>query len=263
MPVSIDRIFIRCKPVRRRNAMTVPDDILPKSSVPGLIPTLNNTGWMTESLDEISVAFADYAGSIEAESLDIGCAYGIATLMALDKGARVFACDIEPKHLDILAQRIPESVAGRYRSKAGAMPGVDFDHGSFGAVLASRVLHFLRGEDVEQTVVKMYDWLQSGGRVFLVTDSPYTGPWKAGAGEYEQRKAAGEPWPGLIEDFSKYLPENANKDKRAQFINPMDPDILSRVCEDAGFEILQAGFLAGGTKWSTDRDHAGVIAQKA
>jgi len=243
--------------------MTGRDDLLPKSSVPGLIPTLNNTGWMTESLDEISLAFTDYAGSIDTESLDIGCAYGIATLMALDKGARVFACDIEPRHLDILTQSVPENAADRYRSKAGTLPGVDFDHDSFGAVLASRVLHFLVGDDVEQTVEKMYDWLRPGGRVFLVADSPYTGPWKAAAGDYERRKAAGDPWPGLIEDYSQFLPANANPAALPLFINPMDPDILRRVCEEAGFEVLEARFLAGGTKWSSERDHAGIIARKA
>jgi len=229
------------------------DDLLPQSSIPGLIPTLNNTGWMTESLDEISQAFTDYAGSIAAESLDIGCAY---------KGARVFACDIEPKHLDILTQCVPDAAADRYRSKAGALPGIDFDHGSFGAVLASRVLHFLIGEDVERTVAKMYDWLQPGGRVYLVADSPYTGPWKAAADEYERRKAAGDPWPGFIKNFAQYLPDTADPAAGPAFINPMDPDILRRVCVDAGFEVLEARFLASGTKWRTDRDHAGVIAMK-
>lgn len=239
------------------------DDLLPKSFVPGLIPTMNNTGWMTESLDEISLAFTDYAGGIDAESLDIGCAYGIATLMALDKGAHMFACDIESRHLDILAQRVPDDAAGRYRSKSGALPGVDFDKGSFGAVLAARVLHFLIGEDVERTVAKMHDWLQPDGRLFLVADSPYTGPWKTAAGDYERRKAAGDPWPGFIADYAQYLPDTAEPAERPAFINPMDPDILRRVCVDAGFEVLEARFLAGGTRWSTDRDHAGVIARKA
>ncbi len=239
------------------------DSLLPESFVPGLVPTLNNTGWMTESLDEISQAFTDYAGSIDAESLDIGCAYGIATLTALDKGARVLACDIEPGHLDILAKRVPKEVSGRYRSKAGALPEIDFGSGEFGAVLASRVLHFLVGAEVEQTVEKMYDWLEPGGQVFLVADSPYTGPWKAAADDYERRKAAGDPWPGFIADYAQYLPDTADPAARPTFINPMDPDILSRVCRDAGFEILEARFLAGGTKWRTDRDHAGVIARKA
>lgn len=238
------------------------DGLLPESFVPGLVPTLNNTGWMTETLDDISLAFTDYAGSIEAESLDIGCAYGIATLAALDKGARIFACDIEPGHLDILAQRIAEEAAGRYRSKAGALPGIDFKAGAFGAILAARVLHFLIGEEVEQTVAKMHDWLQPGGRIFLVTDSPYTGPWKAAAGDYERRKAAGDPWPGFIADYAQYLPDNADPAGRPAFINPMDPDILRRVCENAGFEVLEARFLSGGTKWRTQRDHAGVIARK-
>ncbi len=239
------------------------DNLLPKSFVPGLIPTLNHTGWMTESLDEISQAFTEYAGGIDAESLDIGCAYGIATLAALENGARVFACDLEPRHLDILAQRVPSDVQCRYRSKAGALPAVDFDAGSFGAILAARVLHFLTGEHVEQTVAKMYEWMRPGGRLFLVSDSPYTGPWRAAADDYERRKAAGEPWPGLIEDYAKFLPASADLSGRPAFINPMDPDILRRVCEDAGFEVIEARFLAGGTKRSTQRDHAGIVALKA
>jgi SAM-dependent methyltransferase len=238
------------------------DDLLPESFVPGLTPTLNNMGWMTNSLDEISQAFTEYAGSIDAETLDMGCAYGVASLAALDNGARVCACDIEPRHLDILAQRIPADAAGRYRSKAGTLPGVNFANDSFGAVLASRVLHFLVGADVEQTVVKMHDWLQPGGRLFLVADSPYTGPWRAASDEYERRKAAGDLWPGFIEDYAQYLPANVDLAAQPTFINPMDPDILSRVCVDAGFEILEARFLAGGTQRSTDRDHAGVIARK-
>jgi hypothetical protein len=108
----------------------------------------------------------------------------------------------------------------------------------------------------------MYDWLQPGGRVFLVADSPYTGPWRVAADDYERRKAAGEPWPGFIENYAQYLPESADLAARPTFINPMDPDILSRVCADAGFEVLEARFLAGGTKRSTGRDHAGVIARK-
>ena len=49
------------------------DDLLPASPVKGLIPTLNNTGWMTESLDEVSQSFVAYAASVHTEVLDIGC----------------------------------------------------------------------------------------------------------------------------------------------------------------------------------------------
>jgi hypothetical protein len=47
--------------------MTISDGELPKSSVPGLIPTLNNTGWMTESRVEIYVAVYHIGGGHEAE----------------------------------------------------------------------------------------------------------------------------------------------------------------------------------------------------
>ena len=88
--------------------MANPDKLLPESLYEGLVPTMNKTGFMTAELDEYSKKFAVFAGErgvLDEESLDIGCAYGVATLAALEKGARIFACDIELKHLEILDQR--------------------------------------------------------------------------------------------------------------------------------------------------------------
>jgi len=238
------------------------DALLPPSPVEGLVPTMNNTGWMTVSLDDVSTEFARYAGKIDAEVLDIGCAYGIATLAALDAGARVFACDMDARHLDVLERRVEPAARDRLRCQTGAMPAVDFDAESFGAVLASRVLHFLSGDDVQQTVLKMYEWLQPGGRVYLVADSPYTGPWRVLADDYERRKAAGEAWPAFVADYAQFLPAGQDPAEHPSFINPMDPDILARVCMEAGFEVLEARFLSSSTKHATGRDHAGVIAVK-
>ncbi|HHQ14247.1 MAG TPA: class I SAM-dependent methyltransferase [Chromatiales bacterium] len=235
---------------------------LPDSPIEGLIPTLNNTGWMTTALDEMSVAFTDYAGQAGGEVLDIGCAYGIATLAALEKGARVLACDIEPGHLEILEQRVPDDLRERLRTSVAVLPDADFPAGSFSAILAARVLHFLKGPDVEQAVGKMADWLKPGGRLFLIADTPYVGPWKSAAGEYERRKAAGEPWPGFIADYRSYLPDSVNADEHPEFLNPMDPDLLAGACEAAGLKVLDARFLSGSTPSSTGREHAGVIAQK-
>jgi SAM-dependent methyltransferase len=242
--------------------MTTSDPVLPKSSVPGLIPTLNNTGWMTETLDDYSRAFTEHAGSIGTECLDIGCAYGVATLPALAGGARVLACDLEPRHLEILDRRVPRQDRERFRSQPGAMPGVDFPPGSFGAILCARALHFLRPRDVELTVRKMYDWTAPGGRIFLITDSPYVGPWWKSAPEYERRKRECCPWPGLVENYAALLPPGTDATKHPGFINPMDPDILRRVAGEAGFEVLDAAFLRGGGQRATGREHAGVIARK-
>ncbi len=245
--------------------MTEHKTLLPDSPVKGLIPTLNKTGWMTESLDAYSKEFTGYAGIIGAdgyESLDIGCAYGVATLAALEHGARICACDIEPRHLDILQQRVPAAAADRCRCVQGALPAVDFPAGHFGAILAARVLHFLGGTDIELTVHKMAQWLRPGGRLYLVADTPYTGPWYVHAARYEARKAAGDPWPGLCDDYAALLPNGTDPSGHPTFINPLDPDILQRVCSGAGLNIMQAAFLASGTPRARGNEHAGVVAVK-
>jgi SAM-dependent methyltransferase len=243
-------------------AMADPDSLLPPSPVPGLIPTLNKTGWMTVGLDPYSEDFAQFAGKAPAQVLDIGCAYGVATLQALKHGARVLACDIEPAHLDILRQRVPDELRARLETLPATMPDCDFPAGRFSAVLAARVLHFLDGAAIRQTIGKMYTWLRPGGRLYLVADSPYTGPWAKYADRYEQRKSAGQEWPGFVDDYVDLLPEGTEPAGHPSFINPLDPDLLERECRLAGFDIMAASFLAGSTKWSTGREHAGVIALK-
>jgi len=246
--------------------MTGEDDLLPESAVEGLIPTLNKTGWMTEKPDSCSKAFAAYAGEIGAggdlESLDIGCAYGVATLPALAAGARILACDMEQRHLDILSKRVPAKQHERFRCQTASLPDSDFPAGAFGAILASRVLHFLNGPDIETTVSKMYDWLLPGGRLFLVADTPYTGPWYTQADEYERKKAAGDPWPGYVDDYVGLLPEGTDPEGHPTFINPLDPDILARVCTEAGFTVESAEFLGAAASYAKGNEHAAVIAKR-
>ena len=64
---------------------------------PGAIPTLNGRGFMLEALDSFADDFVAFASQEEGEVLDIGCAYGVASLAALNAGARVCACDMEPR----------------------------------------------------------------------------------------------------------------------------------------------------------------------
>jgi SAM-dependent methyltransferase len=241
--------------------MAKPSSERPESVYGGLIPTLNNRGFMSEKMDVYSTRFAEYAGSLEDESLDMGCAYGVATLAALENGARILACDMDPGHLDILKKELPPEFRDRLRTMVGVLPGVDLPAASFGAILCSRVIHFLLGEEVRLVLKKMHRWLIPGGRLFMVTDTPYTGFWSSTAPEYEKRKAAGDEWPGLIEDISVLLESGAVPEGMLSYLNPMDPDVLVRECERAGFDIVEAGFT-GRLAGQEGRHHAGVIAVK-
>ena len=233
----------------------------PEPWLEGLIPTLNQRGFMSKTMDYYSARFAQYAGSVEQEVLDIGCAYGVATRAALENGARVMACDMESGHIEILEKEIPVELRGRLRTSVGLLPDIEFPDESFGAILASRVLHFLRGAEVRTAIAKMQRWLVPGGRLFLVVDSPYTGFWSSIAPGYEQRKAAGEEWPAMIDDISTLLESGQVPDDMLAYLNPMDPGILVRECERAGLQVEEARFT--GTAGSLEgRNHAGCIARK-
>jgi SAM-dependent methyltransferase len=235
---------------------------MPKAFIPGLIPTMNNRGFMTEGLDAYSLEFTRFAGTVTGEVLDIGCAYGVATLAALASGARVLAADMDPRHLEVLLGRVPAGQRPRLRTVTATLPDADFPAERFDALLAARVLHFLRPEEVERVALKMFQWLAPGGRLFIVADSPYAGPWYKAATEYERRKLHGERWPGFLEDYRQFLPAGTDMSGQPRSINPMDPDILRRLATESGFVVEKAAFLAGSTPKSPPNAHAGVIARK-
>ncbi|EPH43453.1 non-ribosomal peptide synthetase [Streptomyces aurantiacus] len=234
----------------------------------GMVATLNRTGVMVERLIPYSAEFAEYAGGGDGEVLDLGCAYGVASIAALERGARVVALDMEQKHLDILEQRVNDEARERLSLRRGMLPDVDFEAGRFTAVHASRVMHFLTPDGVRLTLRKMYDWLAPGGKVFLSSDSPYFGYWASKAADYEARKRAGDPWPGYIDDVAAHF-EEAHVIGGPPLINAIDPDVFRRECEAAGFVVERAGFFgAVGVDRESygapapDMEHVGVIARK-
>lgn len=236
--------------------------VMPEATDRGMVPTLNNKGFMSTSLDPVSAAFTIYAGQIDGLTLDLGCAYGIASLTALERGARVVACDMDRGHVQVLLSKTPPDARGRLCGVVAEMPKIAFQPNSFAAILCSRALHFLNGNDVNDTVAAMAVWLEPGGKVFLIADTPYTGFWARGAADYEKRKAAGDPWPGFIPDVTVYLPEQAKTGTRLRHLNPMDPDTLARACKEAGLIVEHADF-SGRPDQPDSKTHAGVIAAKS
>jgi SAM-dependent methyltransferase len=236
---------------------------IPKSYIPGLIPCLNGRGFMEKDLNGISTRFVDESAKMEGISLDVGCAYGIATLAALKGGSEVVACDMDQAHLNILLKETPENDKPRLTTKKGTLPGVDFKNQSFVAIHCSRCLHFLVPEELKLTLEKMYNWLQPGGKIYLITDTCFSGPWKQYLPEFDRRKAEGDPFPGFIEDALKCLPVSKLPKGMTPHMNCLDPDTLARECKLAGFEIIEADFLGPArSEAKYAKDHAGIIAIK-
>lgn len=234
---------------------------MPEPFIEGLIPTLNNRGFMSETLDSYSRKFVNFAGSIDAEALDIGCAYGVATLPALENGARIVACDMDAGHIEVLERRVPPQLRSQLRTSVGTLPDVNFPEQAFGAILCSRVLHFLLGDEIKLAMQAMASWLQPGGKLFLVADTPYTGFWQSVAPEYERRKAAGAEWPGFIPD-SAVLLDGKLPPGNLPYLNPLDPDLLVRECRRAKLAIEESGFSGREADHDEGNQRAGAIAVK-
>ena len=90
---------------------------IPKQWVQGLVPTMNDKGFMFEVLDEYADEFIRLSGASSDEALEVGCAYGVATIAALKAGATITACDMDQRHLDVLLSRAPEELHERLTLK--------------------------------------------------------------------------------------------------------------------------------------------------
>ena len=94
-------------------------------------PTRNRMGWTSNQPNELSRLFIDFCGSAQAPVLDLGAAYGVATVPALEAGARVIANDLDSDHLF----EIPDHP--NLTRLAGRFPDFDLPPGSLAAVHAS------------------------------------------------------------------------------------------------------------------------------
>ena len=238
---------------------------MPPQVYGGFVPTLNKLGFMSMCPDAYTKAFIAFSATCRSPVADIGAAYGVATIPALESGARVIAVDVDERHLEILRHRVPRVCLDRLQTICAAFPeGLDFNDGSVGAFLLAGVLHFLSPDRLQEAARRLFSWLTREGKVFVTTASPYLGNWKAFMPEYEARKRAGDPWPGYITEMKKYGPPRWERIFSSMLL--LDPDTLARVFGEAGFIVEESVFL-GRPEFPADarmdgRENVGLIARK-
>ncbi len=231
-----------------------------------LAPTSNGMGWSGPTLNDMSYEFVRYAATCEHPVLDIGAAYGVATIPALAAGATVYANDVSSDHLDELRRRTPREYLARLNTVLGHYPrDLRFPGASLSAVHASQVLHFLSPQEVEQGLQMAFHWLVAGGRLFLLAATPYQGTHGEFIKVFSDRKASGDAWPGVIEDVRTY---NAHwsADLVPSRLHVFDDDVLSAAVEKAGFVVESARLFSRAGLPSfcrlDGRENLGLIARK-
>lgn len=201
-------------------------------------PTRNRMGWSSNQLNELSQLFVDACGPGALPVLDLGAAYGVASLAALAQGARVIANDLDDAHLADLAQVAGPSPA--LTLLPGRFPeGIDLPDGSLSAVHASNVLHFLNGEELTLGAAKIARWLAAGGRLFVHAGTPYQQPFSQFIPRYEARVAAGEPWPGYVTD-TREISQHRKLGQIPRAIHLLDAQVLTQVFQGAGLTVDRA-----------------------
>ncbi len=212
----------------------------------GWIPTLNQQGFMTTTRDSVSEAFTKFAVKGPGPALEIGAAYGISALEALSNGAKVIANDIDKRHLELLEDQAPDELKKNLTLKPGKFPDEDLNikKNSLGSVLICRVMHFFNGPEVEESAKKIANWLASGGKAFVVCDSPYVKTMRRFIPEFEKNVKAGKEWPGYCEKIHEICDPPELKDKLPNTMHFFTPDILKEAFEKAGLKVEKAEFLA-------------------
>lgn len=222
---------------KKNRNLVIPD------ATEGFVPTLNCMGFMTHYLDPFSQALIDFTPNAPGPFLDIGTAYGITCKKALEKKVHVIANDLDERHLTILLQGLTEEERSRIQISVGKFPDeIDFPDNSLGAVLACRVLHFYYGQTIERGIAKIIRWLSKGGKLCVVTETPYLGNFKKFHSVYEERKKQGIKWPGWIDNVSEYEDAGFGKNLPQQ-IHFLDRDILERIFIEAGLMVEKIGYI--------------------
>ena len=208
----------------------------------GFASTLNKYGWASPIVDPISLEFVEFVKDSGKPSLDIGATYGYIAKLALENGASVIINDIDKDHLEAALKYIPSTLHKNLQTKLGQFPeDLNFPSNSLKAVLARRVLHFLPGEELEIGAKKIYDWLEPGGKVFILASTPFRKHLLPFLKEYEQQKLYVK-YPGEVHDISK-IENSEEADNLPPFFHYLDADILSGILQNAGFKIEKAIYI--------------------
>lgn len=229
------------------------------------LPTLNNMGYMSPSLDQIQLAFVNESKSnSNGRFLDIGCGFGVATLPLINEGCHVIACDLDAGHLEVLNEKIPGEKKTLITLKQGHFPNeICLPENSIDYVNLSMVLHFLPPSVIRKTFTTIFKILKGGGKLFLTTSSPYQATLSSFLPTYESKRELYE-WPGYIADIAEYVPQRAHLLPKMNIVFCVNE--LKRLATKFGFYVLEATFFSRvgipDDLRLDGREYSGIICEK-
>lgn len=212
-----------------------------------LIPTLNGMGYMYERyspyVNEYLQEYIESLPHLKDPVLDIGVAYGVTVLDSLKMGAPVIANEIHQPHLDLLSQHIPPALKDKLTLHLGRFPQeTNFEDNSLGAVLISRVLNFLSGEEIDIGMSKVFKWLKPGAKVYIIAETVYKELFKLLIPIVDEQIAQKLEWPGEIDYVRRHL--SMRQEHLPDTLHFLDDKVLTRSLLKAGFQVEKCSLFA-------------------
>ena len=143
--------------------------------------TSNGYGVMMADHDRFEAAWVTAASQLDLEccALELGAAFGRATLDALVQGCPHVVCnDLDASHLAEVERRFRSSNAvGSLTTLCGRVPSTleGWEPPSpLRAVLAANILHFLHPKEAQLTLSRLHDICAEGAELFVSLDAPWT-----------------------------------------------------------------------------------------
>lgn len=254
---------------------------LPKQDKDGRSETLNNKGAAAPKFDDATLAFLDFGEGKKV--LEIGGAYGNVMLEAMHRNPKTtyHLNDLDSRHLSIAAYRL-QSKLDQKKIKLDGVQHIQFIYGDitqpkwkpneeYDAILIARVLHFLNPEQMDRALSNIYRSLKPGGRVFIITITPYVNRYKAFIPEFEKRLKAGQKYPGYIKSLHPYANPEVTSEEQLQNIMAeefmfLNDKVLRRIFRKHGFSVLEARHTPlryTSKTWQLDgRENVILIAEK-
>ncbi|VEB33665.1 class I SAM-dependent methyltransferase [Legionella cherrii] len=214
-------------------------------------------GFTTTPCDPVSQQFIEHA-ALSAKTggkvLEIGAAFGAATLEAIAKGATVFCNDIDPENLAVVRQRFMEATDAPSESLTGdsskliLIPGelpnelIGLPEKQFDAILICRVLHFFSGAKIEESLALLSKLLAPSGKIYIVCETPFLRNWQRFIPEFNRRVENKEDWPGEITEPAKFE-SSGRASSLPKFVHWITKEVLDRSLLKAGFSIEHSEYI--------------------
>jgi SAM-dependent methyltransferase len=228
------------------------------------VPTLNRMGYMKVDMDEFCQDFINYAEETNNRVLELGCAYGMIVQKVLERQGKIIASDLSKDHLSVLFKNAPRQYLDNLFLLPGKFPEeIILPTASVGAVLTSRMMHFLTPKSIELGLTKIHNWLLPEGKFFFTAVSPHHDVFRDKFLHiYEKRLKEGEKWPGVIENQWQINPKH--EEYVGQYLNIFDIPQLERLLPEHGFTIEKIEYFdyPNDTESQSKKGHIGLVARK-